>query len=257
MIKEEKCCQAPNCTRTSITHKDVCYRSKYDMILCGKHVFQFARHGKFIEQTRFEKNKIIINDDYAEIFFNNNKGNISCSTIIDIEDVDKISHYKWFKKKDDRVVCNIVKEGVGKSHIRLHNIIMDFDEYNMFDKMVDHIDKNPLNNRKSNLRIVNAQVNSTNRRMQKNNTSGVTGVVLKKSGSKYVSQIKFNSKMIRLLHTSDFDEAVKARLKAEIEYFKENSINYDTIRDVWRIEYLNLDSGQIKSLSINRELIIV
>ncbi|MGL5764690.1 MAG: HNH endonuclease [Sarcina sp.] len=48
--------------------------------------------------------------------------------------------------------------------------------------LVDHIDRNPLNNKKDNLRTVSVQVNIINRDIQNNNTSGVTGV--KKTFSK-------------------------------------------------------------------------
>lgn len=44
------------------------------------------------------------------------------------------------------------------------------------DQKIDHIDRNPLNNRLENLRIVTASLNQANRGRQSNNTSGWVGV---------------------------------------------------------------------------------
>lgn len=60
--------------------------------------------------------------------------------------------------------------------IHLHRYIMNMDEPFTYDRVVDHIDRNPLNNRKSNLRIVRQAVNTRNRAMSGCNTSGVPGV---------------------------------------------------------------------------------
>lgn len=45
-------------------------------------------------------------------------------------------------------------------------------------KIIDHIDGNPLNNKLSNLRLTTQIVNNRNHSMQKNNSSGKTGVHL-------------------------------------------------------------------------------
>lgn len=45
--------------------------------------------------------------------------------------------------------------------------------------MCDHIDGNTKNNNKNNLRVVDIKINSRNKRMMKNNTSGVTGVMFR------------------------------------------------------------------------------
>lgn len=42
--------------------------------------------------------------------------------------------------------------------------------------VVDHKDGNPFNNRRDNIRVVTQEVNTRNRNMQANNSSGVTGV---------------------------------------------------------------------------------
>ena len=68
---------------------------------------------------------------------------------------------------------------------------------------VDHVDRNPCNNRLNNLRIVTRTENVWNRGMFKNNTSGFIGVNINKTGMKkgwkaYEARIWNKSKCIFL-----------------------------------------------------------
>jgi hypothetical protein len=63
------------------------------------------------------------------------------------------------------------KAGNRKMH-RLHRMILQAQN----GELVDHINRNPLDNRRSNLRIANKSQNGMNRGMQANNTSGFKGV---------------------------------------------------------------------------------
>lgn len=200
------------------------------------------------------KNMIILHDDYAEILLCDAKGNISKRTTIDLDDVDKVSPYRWFSRKDNRVVSNVVNNpNFNSSHIRLHTLIMGLTDFDLTHKLIDHKDKNPLNNRKSNLRIVNAQENLSNRNTQSNSKTGVSGVIVRDSGSKYCSQIKYKRKMIRLIYTNDFDLAVKTRLIKEAELFGIYSANYSEENGFWEIKYTHYDTKEHKSIIIKKE----
>ena len=86
---------------------------------------------------------------------------------------------------------------------------------------VDHIDRNPSNNRISNLRLVTSEGNSRNTSARKNASSIYKGVYWSKARSKWVSQ--FNCKDFRK-HLGYFDdeyEAYLARLAAEQAYYGE------------------------------------
>lgn len=85
----------------------------------------------------------------------------------------------------------------------------------------DHIDRNPFNNRRYNLRKVSPQENCLNRSLQQNNTSGVTGVYFENYTKKWRAHIEYKGVKMFLGRYSDKDEAIKARLRAEKEYFKE------------------------------------
>jgi hypothetical protein len=90
----------------------------------------------------------------------------------------------------------------------------------LVDKHYDHADRNPLNNRKSNLRPATAQENARNHNKQKNNSSGVTGVYWHKSKRVWTATIVINKKKIYLGSSIDKEKAIKIRLQAEAQYFK-------------------------------------
>lgn len=221
----------------------VSHHAKSGMTLCEKHKNQYNRHGSFMEQSKFENNKVEFKGDECWLGLNNFKGGISDWCVIDSDDYDKIKDYKWFKRNDGRVVANVTSLNIGVSHLRIHNIIMNFNEDLKYEYEVDHIDCNTLNNKKSNLRIVTKSKNGMNRGLQSNNLTGVCGVVSIKHNnqSPWMPQIKINRKMIRLGTEYSFDEAVKKRLIAEAELFKEHSNNYNFDTQTLQLTYTSLD----------------
>ena len=84
---------------------------------------------------------------------------------------------------------------------------------------VDHIDRDKENNRWANLREVTASENKQNVGRQKNNTSGVTGVVWHKGRSLWQATIMLNQQNIYLGSFENMPDAVAARKSAETRYF--------------------------------------
>ena len=89
------------------------------------------------------------------------------------------------------------------------------------DMVVDHINHDKLDNRKDNLRICSTRQNTMNQDVSKNNTSGITGVGWDKSSNKWIAYIKVNYRQITLGRFTNLDDAIQARMDAEIEYFGE------------------------------------
>lgn len=138
------------------------------------------------------------------MYFNNTNNYFVC----DSDDWIKFKDYTWFES--ERGYSRASNKN-GK-FIFFHDMVMNFSPSN--DIVCDHIDRNRLNNKKSNLRIVNRQCNSINRSIHKNNTSGFVGVYFANGKwTVYISKKYIGS-------FSTFEEAVSARMKAEREYFK-------------------------------------
>ena len=174
---------------------------------CEKHYAQVRRHGHILDDNK--KNEIIEHDDYAEIVLYNKQGKEVARAIIDLEYIDSIKNYKWYLAQDG-YVCN---PKIG----RLHRYIM-----NPSDKLVvDHINHNPLDNRRENLRVCTIQQNSMNRSVNYNNKSGTTGVHWSNRYNRWIARIKIDGKIKYLGSYKSKEEAIEARRQAEIEYFGE------------------------------------
>ena len=138
----------------------------------------------------------------------------------DKEDYDKIKNICWLENQRGY----LSGQYEGKKFL-LHRVIMGVTgKYNF----VDHINGNPMDNRKCNLRIVSPKENVMNRNLQPYNTSGVTGVTWFKRDSKWMAQIIVDGKHIHLGYYNDFNKAVEARKEAEEKYYREYS--YDNSR---------------------------
>ena len=133
---------------------------------CDKHYRQIKKYGEIIRvgRTTFDPNEIVMYKDYAEIILYNDRGMEVARALIDIEDVERVSQYKWSLSKNGYVRTTINGKGVRKG-IKLHRFIMNVwqDEFDYNSNVIDHINRNKLDNRKSNLRITSQAENNENR----------------------------------------------------------------------------------------------
>lgn len=98
------------------------------------------------------------------------------------------------------------------------------------EKDVDHINRNPADNRIVNLRDVSNQFNLFNTSKQKDNTSGYKGVTFMPKVKKWQAQIRMNSKKVYL---GTFDTPERADIAHRIaEYFREKYYDHSTTKGV-------------------------
>jgi hypothetical protein len=140
--------------------------------------------------------------------------------LIDDEDFDRVNQFKWAaqkrpqKYKDVYIAVRSKQVGYinGKQKFKrvfMHRYILDVKD----DMQVDHINGNPLDNRKENLRLVNNRQNGQNRHHVK--TSKYPGVSRKKNRKSWIAQIQINGKIKYLGSFKTEIEAYNAYKKAE------------------------------------------
>lgn len=103
---------------------------------------------------------------------------------VDAQDVALVGKYTWCIGKDGYVVTN-VSTSTGQTLLPLHRLLVNPGEL-----LVDHINRNKLDNRRCNLRSCTVAQNARNKGVYSNNTSGYTGVV--SSRTKYKVQCRLN-----------------------------------------------------------------
>ena len=85
--------------------------------------------------------------------------------------------------------------------------------------LIDHHDRNRSNNRRSNLVWATYYQNSINRSLNPKNTSTISGVYQRKDNQRWMADISYLRKRMFLGSFMNKEDAIKARLKAELKYF--------------------------------------
>lgn len=127
--------------------------------------------------------------------------------IIDDEDFEIVNKHKWFFS--GRYAMKTFYADKKKKTVLLHRFILGINNLLVDGLETDHINRNKLDNRKSNLRQVNSTINMLNRGISKNNTSGYRGVYRQVENKKWVAHIQVKNKSIYLGTTNDKREAAK------------------------------------------------
>jgi hypothetical protein len=140
--------------------------------------------------------------------------------LVDDEDYEHLNQWKWWtqhvkspklRKQDLYYACRTDKHG---KNISMHRQIMGLPEL-----QVDHINRNSLDNRRSNLRLATRQENLQNRSLRADNTSKLIGVYWDKSRNKWHAQIQHNGIAKNLGRFEDKNEAIRARDEAVLKTF--------------------------------------
>jgi hypothetical protein len=163
---------------------------------------------KILSVLNKKPSEIIIEKDCAKI----KMSNCDDFALIDIEDIPKVKDYCWRRLGKYYPTAKIN----GKNKY-LHRIIMPNDNK---DLVTDHINRNPLDNRKCNLRIVNQSVNCTNRSLSSKNKTGYKNIWFSKERNRYIVIFSQNYKKHYVGSYRDLETAVQ---KLE-EYKKEHNL---------------------------------
>lgn len=192
---------------------DGCNNKSMSKGYCSKHYAQVKKWGRVTDNINVNNYKYILSDNCVEItIYNKGSDDIKSVCKIDLEDMEVCKNHKWHLLSSGYFATRI-----NDKIVLLHRLITNCDD----DLVVDHINKDKLDNRKSNLRICKQQENCCNGSKSINNTSGIIGVTWDKNRNKWQAQIMINYCNKILGRYIDKNDAIITRLKAELEYFGE------------------------------------
>lgn len=178
-----------------------CFASFYSKGYCQRHYQQFTKRGEVKPTSRdypvkYEGDTQIVYTPKGEILFD-----------------------KDFNWREAMKTFHINAQGyAGHGRRLMHRLVIGAKK----GEIVDHINRNKLDNRRSNLRIVTPSQNQMNKGHQKNNKSGYVGVF--RNGKSWSAQISVNRDQKYLGTYRDIKDAVRARNEAVREYFGEHGI---------------------------------
>ena len=186
---------------------DIIYSAMFQGVYCRT---CYTKKHHALKSTNTHKRNVnnhTVNGDTAIIYFDNGG-----EVIVDSEDLIFLLQYKWHSNSWGYACARINNIETTMQHLLIDN---------PNHMIIDHINRNRLDNRKENLRLVNKTQNAINTKIPNNNTSGIIGVSLDKKTNKWRSYISINGKRKELGKYKDFDQAVKIRLINEKKYFGE------------------------------------
>jgi hypothetical protein len=140
--------------------------------------------------------------------------------LVDAADYEWLNQWNWWVNEGyayRQVGQGRTKDSRGQTTgIMMHRLIMDTPA----GMDTDHINRNRLDNRRSNLRIVDRAQNNYNTGLWANNTSGHKGVSWNKRTKSWRAYIGGVKGRIELGHFKNIEDAIAARLEAEAKVIK-------------------------------------
>lgn len=131
--------------------------------------------------------------------------------LVDDDFYSIIVKHRWYFDRGYAVT------GAGNRHTnqKMHQLVMG----PSLNFEIDHIDGKPLNNQKSNLRFCTHSQNMAKANIRSDNTTGYRGVYYHMPNSKYIAQIRVNSKTIYLGSFKSPHDAAICYNNASLKYF--------------------------------------
>ena len=178
-------CQCLRCGNESVLNAGQIYNSKSSR--CGKcgpmyhfRIYGDSAFGKLPDGTEF---------------------------VIDADDIQRVNDFYW-SDEDGYVVSS---EG-----LRMHRFILGITDKNT---IVDHVNRNKRDNRKSNLRIATAFGNAANHSKSSGDKTGYIGVYFSRSNQLYEVKVGYNNRRIRLGSSKDDLILLAQMYNIAAEYF--------------------------------------
>lgn len=142
-------------------------------------------------------------------------------------DYDSIARFTWYahiRSNGKPYVFRVFKDENGKCRtVYMHREITRPENRKI---QVDHINQDPLDNRRENLRLATASQNQANRGAQSNNKSGYKGVYYRKGHGVWVAQINIKNRHITIGNFATKEAAAAAYAECEKKLFGEFAFSH-------------------------------
>lgn len=161
-------------------------------------------------RSMYDRNTYEITPDGVWIDCYNRKQEISGRFLIDEADLEKVIPYKW-RYWQGRFFTGNYKP------ISIHQFLLGQQD----GLVIDHINGNPADNRRCNLRVITQGNNVINKSLLNTNTSGVMGISWDKDRNRWAVEIHYHYKRCHLGRYVNFEDAVYVRYVAENALFGE------------------------------------
>lgn len=175
--------------------------------------------------------------------------------LVDDKDYEWLSRWRWYTKRDDRTLyawrSTSRKDGRKSFPLFIHRIL--FGLYPGDGLIVDHINHDGLDNRRSNLRICTNSQNQLNRRgRQSNNKSGHPGVFWRKRDNRWTAAVKHLGKKNYLGNFVSKSAAIRA-----VEEFKKKIRSENPMipsEQTWEQEFASLFFERINNRVLDQDI---
>lgn len=142
--------------------------------------------------------------------------NSSLPAVIDDGDAELL-RFKWRLNERGYAIrhCEIRVAGRIVRKMKLAHAVLGFPPSGM---VVDHINRDRLDNRKDNLRMIPANKNAQNCNARSNNITGLRGSMLRKDTGKYLAHVRLNGVNIRLGYYETAIEAAEIAKRYRLKH---------------------------------------
>jgi hypothetical protein len=183
--KEENVTAKLECVRKTGKGFQTCVDSKqynYTISKYGTIAEKIAKQS--LEKRKKLQNYIIEKEDHAEMLVWSAKLQKECKVLFDKDKIEEVQQAKWFIEiPTNSRTYYAASDKYGK----LHRFLLGLKKEDV-EKVVDHINRNGLDDQLSNLRVVTTSINKRNSAPRKTNKFGCNGISkeIGRNGAEYI-----------------------------------------------------------------------
>lgn len=177
---------------------------------CPKHLARWSRHGHPLATHWDRFNRYEIDGDSCRLVMLDRKLETESVVLFDPADESLLRSRHWHLGNTGYAITfSTVEDGGSRRILRMHRMLLGLDRGR--DTVVDHINGDPLDNRRANLRVVPQQINCSNREIiNGNGSSKYRGVSWDRRKQTWVAYIKVNYRKRHLGSFSTEEGAAEA-----------------------------------------------